>query len=252
MLRWMNRHAGTRRRMHAGHLHHAFPPPNAAWRRPDLSRFSDSARSAPPSSRLQDQRDDDRPWTVIESHARWTGVVPFEPPFDVAREANVVAIRVDVAAKNVDKALEFMPEGKAGTAPRRRTTKHERELTALRFLRCGGNGRLRISARGLRLRPLRCFVESPRPKQSRFSVRRPRSGLPSRSSPMRPQDGWVFGTISATGWSRLYRVASRECSRDDVQDPANGRIRRGSSSSTRPAMPPNVAATARTCESCAG
>ena len=51
------------------------------------------------------ERDHERPRTVGDSHARRTGVVPFEPSVDVTRETDVVAIDVGVAAEDVDKAF---------------------------------------------------------------------------------------------------------------------------------------------------
>ena len=47
----------------------------------------------------------------MDGHTRWTGVVPFESPFDVTREADVVTIGIGVAAEDVDEAARFHAGG---------------------------------------------------------------------------------------------------------------------------------------------
>jgi hypothetical protein len=80
--------------------------------------FLQVALEPPGRARIRERdRDDERPGSMMNRHACGTGVVRVQAPGDFARESDVVAIRMQITAEDVDEAARFHAGDAAGTRP---------------------------------------------------------------------------------------------------------------------------------------
>jgi hypothetical protein len=99
------------------------------------------------------QRDDEGPGTMMDRHAGWSSVEPVQAAHDVACEANVVAIGMRVATKDIDEASRFHAADEARPGPASRNEiltriqncpieewgfRNRTDVNRLQNLRCGG------------------------------------------------------------------------------------------------------------------